>query len=109
MLLHVVDISHSNFEEQIEVVNQTLQEIDALDKPTFVVFNKIDAYKFILKDEDDLTPMTKENFSLEELKKTWMNKTNDLAIFISAKEKANINEFKELTHAARYPYDKFLY
>ncbi|MEA3446813.1 MAG: GTPase HflX [Bacteroidota bacterium] len=116
ILLHVVDISHTNFEEQIEIVNQTLQEINATDKPTYMIFNKIDAYKFVQKDEDDLTPKTKENYSLDELKNSWMGKSNASSIFISAKEKINIDEFKELLydhikiiHAKKYPYNNFLY
>jgi GTPase len=116
ILLHVVDISHPNFEEQIEIVEQTLNEIDSNNKPTYVVFNKIDAYKYEPKDEDDLTPKTKRNYSLEELKKTWMAKNNINCLFISAKKKENIDEFKELLyenvkeiHQKRYPYDNFLY
>jgi len=116
ILLHVVDISHANFEEQIDIVNQTLHEIDSSDKPSYIVFNKIDAFSFIQKDEDDLTPKTKENYSLEELKKSWMAKNNLSCIFISAKERANIEEFKSLVydkvkemHAKRYPYNNFLY
>lgn len=116
ILLHVVDISHPQFEEQIQVVNQTLQEIGAADKPTYVVFNKIDAYKFKEKDEDDLTPRTQENWSLEELKKSWMANTELPCIFISAIQKANLEEFRTLLynkvreiHTTRYPYDNFLY
>jgi GTP-binding protein HflX len=116
ILLHVVDISHPNFEEQIEVVKQTLYEIDKTEKPTFIVFNKIDAYQFIKKDEDDLTPKTIDNYSLEELKKSWMAKNNLPCIFISAKEKNNIDEFRNLIydkvreiHAKRYPYNNFLF
>lgn len=116
ILLHVVDISHGSFEEQIEVVNQTLQEIKASNKPTYMVFNKIDAYKYIKKDEDDLTERTQDNWSLEELKKSWMAHTELPCIFISALEKNNIDEFKTLlynkvreVHTERYPYDNFLY
>jgi GTP-binding protein HflX len=116
ILLHVVDISHPNFEEQIEVVKQTLYEIDKTEKPTFIVFNKIDAYQFIKKDEDDLTPKTIDNYSLEELRKSWMAKNNLPCIFISAKEKNNIDEFRNLIydkvreiHAKRYPYNNFLF
>lgn len=116
ILLHVVDISHSNFEEQIHVVHETLQEIGAADKITFMVFNKVDAYKYQKKDEDDLTPVTKENFSLDELEKTWMAKLEQPCIFISALHKQNIEDFKKLLynnirqiHASRYPYDNFLY
>lgn len=116
ILLHVVDISHSNFEEQLNVVNQTLVEIGATDKSSYIVFNKIDAYKYLPKDEDDLTPKTKENYSLDELKSSWMAKNNANCIFISAKEKTNIEEFRDLLynkvkeiHITRYPNDKFLY
>ncbi len=116
ILLHVVDISHPNFEEQIHIVESTLSEIGAVNKPTYVVFNKIDAYRYIPKDEDDLTPPTKENITLEELKNTWMGKSNAHCIFISAREKDNIEEFRQLlyskvreVHITRYPYDKFLY
>lgn len=116
ILLHVVDISHPNFEEQINVVNETIQEIGAADKPTYIVFNKIDAYKYVQKDEDDLTPKTRENWSLEELKKSWMAKTENPCIFISAIEKQNVENFRNLLynkvreiHITRYPYDNFLY
>ena len=116
LLLHVVDISHPIFEEQLNVVNQTLQEIGAAEKPTLLVFNKIDAYKWVKKDEDDLSPRSKENFSLEELKNSWMAKSSYPAIFISAKHRTNIDEFREKLytlvkdiHITRYPYDKFLY
>jgi len=116
LLLHVVDISHPVFEEQLNVVVQTLQEIGAAEKPTLLVFNKIDAYKWVKKDEDDLSPRSKENFSLDELKNSWMAKSNSPAIFISAKHRTNIDEFREKIynqvreiHITRYPYDKFLY
>ena len=115
ILVHVVDISHPGFEQQIEIVNQTLQELDKTEKKMIMVFNKIDAYKFIPKDEDDLTPKTQENYSLEDLKKSWMGKGLD-AVFISAKNKENLNDFKELIynevrkiHTARFPYNDFLY
>jgi GTP-binding protein HflX len=110
ILIHVVDISHPNFEEQINVVNQTLVEIGAADKPSVLVFNKIDAYHFIQKEEDDLTPATKENLSLEELKRSWMAKKNQQAIFISAVKRQNISELKgyllemvKNQHVKRYP------
>lgn len=116
ILIHVVDVSHPNFEEQIEIVNQTLLEIDKTQKPTYVVFNKIDQYTYVKKDEDDLTPKTRENYSLEDLKKTWMSKENVHSIFISAKEKQNIDSFKQLIynkvkdiHIKRYPYNNLLY
>ncbi|HMT30805.1 MAG TPA: GTPase HflX, partial [Bacteroidia bacterium] len=94
ILLHVVDISHPNFEEQIAVVNQTLVDIKAADKPVLMVFNKIDAYTYTIKEEDDLTPATKENISLEELKRSWMAKENNPAVFISASKNENINELR---------------
>lgn len=116
ILIHVVDISHPNFEEQIEIVEQTLNEIDSNSKPTYIVFNKIDAYTYEPKEEDDLTPKAKINYSLDELKRTWMAKSNVNCLFISAKQKSNIDEFKELLyskvkeiHQKRYPYDDFLY
>ena len=116
ILLHVVDISHSGFEEQIETVNSTLQEIEAGDKPTLYIFNKIDAFTYILKDEDDLTPRTKENFTLEEWQKSWMAKNNTPAMFISAIDKLNIDEFKtelyenvKSIHSKRFPYNDYLY
>ena len=114
--VHVVDISHPQFEEQMEVVERTLHEIDSQDKPTIVVFNKIDAFTYQPKDELDLTPDTPENISIEELKHTWMSKLHDNCIFISAKEKINIEELKQLLyqrakeiHTARFPYNDFLY
>ena len=116
LLLHVVDISHPNFEEQIDVVKQTLREIGAGDKPVFLIFNKIDAYSFVRKDEDDLTPATKENLSLDELKKSWIAKANTPCIFRSARERTNIEKFRRdlygmvrEIHAGRYPFNNFLY
>lgn len=116
ILLHVVDISHPAFEEQIEVVEKTLYEIDKTPKPTILVFNKIDAFTHVVKGDDDLTPKRRENYSLEELKQTWMNKLQDNCIFISAKEKENIDELKQLIykkvkeiHITRFPYNDFLY
>jgi len=116
ILIHIVDISHSDFEDQIRVVKETLAEIDANNKPTILLFNKIDAYKFIEKEPDDLTPATKENLSLDDLKKTWMAKSDIPALFISAVKKQNIEEFKKVLydevkkiHAVRYPYNDFLY
>ena len=116
LLLHVVDISHPNFEEQIAVVKETLQEIGAGEKPVFLIFNKIDAYSFIQKDEDDLTPPTKENMTLDELKNSWIAKANTPCIFISARERINIDKLrKDLygmvreIHAGRYPFNNFLY
>ena len=116
LLLHVVDISHPNFEEQIAVVKETLQEIGAGEKPVFLIFNKIDAYSFIQKYEDDLTPATKENMTLDELKNSWIAKANTPCIFISARERINIDKLrKDLygmvreIHAGRYPFNNFLY
>jgi len=116
VLIHIVDISHPDFEEQMEVVNQTLAEIKANDKPMIMVFNKIDKYSFVKKDETDLTPSTKENISLEQLQKTWMNQTHHATIFISATQKTHLVEFKKLIydevktmHAKIYPYNNFLY
>ena len=110
ILIHVVDISHPNFEDQINVVNQTLVDIKATDKPTLIVFNKMDAYHYIAKEEDDLTPMKKENMSLEDLKKSWISKMEGTCVFISAMYRTNIDELrskliskvKEL-HFKRYP------
>ncbi|NLO68291.1 MAG: GTPase HflX [Bacteroidales bacterium] len=116
ILLHVVDISHPGFEEQISVVEQTLVELDSGDKPTILIFNKIDAFTYEEKDPDDLTPIRRENFSLEDLMNSWMAKNNNPCIFISAKQKTNLEQLKQLLydkvreiHAARYPYDTFLY
>ena len=115
-LVHMVDISNSNFEEHINVVNETLKELGVQNKPTLLVFNKIDNYKFIKKDEDDLLPMTKANMSLDQLKKTWISKMNDNTIFISALNKTHFDELKDnlyyeikKLHEKRYPYNNFLY
>ena len=114
--MHVVDVSHPNFEEQLEVVNQTLKEIDPQEKPMILVFNKIDAFSYTPKDEDDLSPTRRENISLEELEKTWMSKLHDNCIFISARDKQNIDQLKALMyekikalHIERYPYNDFLF
>lgn len=116
LLLHVVDISHPGFAEQIDVVNNTLKEIDSADKPTLLVFNKIDAYKHIEKEEDDLSPRTDENIPIEELMQTWMAKLDENCIFVSAKNQLNIDQLrKELydrvkeIHVERYPYNDFLF
>ena len=116
MLLHIVDISHPDFEDQIRVVEQTLCDLGCADKPSMVVFNKIDAYSWIEKEEDDLTPMKKENVPLLELKRTWMAKLGEDCIFISAKDKTNIDELREIMyrrvrelHVQKYPYNDFLY
>ena len=116
LLVHVVDISNQNFEEQIEIVDKTIMEIGAEAKPQLIVFNKIDAYTYVQKEEDDLTPFTKENMSLENLKQTWMGKLDKESIFISALNKINFNDLKDLLykrikelHIKRYPYNNFLY
>ena len=115
VLLHVVDVSHQGFEQQIEVVTKTLAEIDKREKPTMLVFNKIDAFSYIQKDEDDLTPKKRENYSLEEMKETWMGQ-QDNCIFISAKNKVNFVDFKtqlydlvKQIHAQRFPFNDYLY
>ncbi len=116
LLLHIVDISHPDFEEQIQVVEQTLKELGCTDKPSMIIFNKIDNYHWIEKDPDDLTPENKENITLEELKKTWMSNLNANCLFISARNKENIEEFKDVLykkvrelHVQKYPYNDFLY
>ena len=116
LLIHVVDISHPNFEEQIAVVKQTLQDIGAGDKPVYLVFNKIDAYTYEKKEEDDLTPATRKNMSLEDMKKSWIAKANTPCIFISAVERLNIEKLRtdlygmvREIHAGRYPFNNFLY
>ncbi len=116
LLIHVIDVSHHDFEDQIEVVEKTLSEINKEPKPSIYVFNKIDAFTYVKKDDDDLTPATRENYSLEDLKKMWMAKMNDNCIFISAQQKLNIDELKKVLyqrikeiHIQRYPYNDFLY
>jgi len=115
ILLHIVDISHPGFEKQIEVVNETLREIDDREKPSIIVFNKVDAFSHVEKEADDLTPSTRENISLDDLKKTWMAKGTP-SLFISALEKMNFDEFKDVlykevlkVHVTRFPYNDFLY
>lgn len=116
LLIHVVDISHPGFESQVEVVNKTLGEIGASDKPMIYLFNKIDAFKYIVKEEDDLLPSTKDNMSLEDWKQSWMGQHENLSLFISATEKTNIEEFKKAIyeeikaiHIKRFPFNDFLY
>jgi len=116
LLLHVVDISNPKFEEQIEIVNKTIIELGVTDKPILIIFNKIDAYTFTPKEEDDLAPILPENISLEELQKTWMAKLDEESIFISALNKIHFNDLKDLLydkikqlHEVRYPYNNFLY
>lgn len=117
LLLHIVDISHPNFEEHITSVNQILTEIQSSDKPTIMVFNKIDAYKHLIIENDDLiTERTTRYFTLDEWKQTWMNRMNGDAVFISATDKNNIDEFREKVykkvreiHVTRFPYNNFLY
>lgn len=116
LLLHVVDISHPNFEEQMEVVNETLREINHEDKLMILIFNKIDAFSYTPKEEDDLSPVKRENISLDELKKTWMAKLHENCLFISAKDKTNVDELRNMLyervkaiHIERYPYNDFLF
>ena len=116
LLLHVVDVSHPEFEEQIEVVNKTLADLNCGDKPIMVIFNKVDAFTYVQKDEDDLTPKTRENITLDELKETWMGKLADNCLFISARERQNIDNLKDVIykkvcelHVQKYPYNDFLY
>lgn len=116
ILLHMVDISHPAFEEQIEVVERTLHEIDETEKPTILVFNKIDAFTHVAKDEDDLTPKKRENYTLEELKQSWPAKLKQDSVFISAIKKENIDALKQAVyekvkeiHITRFPYNDFLY
>src|SRR5574344_229077 len=116
LLVHIVDISHPNFEEQYEVVNKTLQEINKAEKPVILVFNKIDAFSYTPKDDDDLSPKLRENYSLEELQKSWMAKLNGDCIFISARDKDNTEALKTLLyekvkqiHITRFPYNDFLF
>ena len=116
LLLHVVDISHPEFEDQIAVVNKTLADLNCGDKPMMVVFNKVDAFTYVQKEEDDLTPKTRENISLDELKASWLSKLSDNCIFISARERTNIDDLKDIIykrvcelHGQKYPYNDFLY
>ena len=116
LLLHVVDISHPEFEDQIAVVNKTLADLNCGDKPMMVVFNKVDAFTYVQKEEDDLTPKTRENISLDELKASWLSKLSDNCIFISARERTNIDDLKDIIykrvcelHVQKYPYNDFLY
>ncbi len=116
ILLHIVDISHPGFEKQIETVDSTLEEIKAGDKPTMYIFNKIDAFSCVEKDDDDLSPRTKENYTLQEWKNSWMAKSNAPALFISAKHKENLEDFKKALyekvkaiHSKRFPYNSYLY
>ena len=116
LLLHVVDISHPDFEEQIQVVEKTLADLGCAEKPSMIVFNKIDNYTWTEKEPDDLTPMTRENITLDDLKRTWMAKLHENCLFISAREKDNIDEFRDILykkvrelHVQKYPYNDFLY
>jgi GTP-binding protein HflX len=117
LLIHIVDISHPAFEEQIKVVNSTLKDLSVSEKPLIIVFNKIDAFSYIVKDEDDLTPLLKDNYSLSDLKKTWMSSDkHHLTVFISAKTKENVEELRKIIyeevmklHVKRYPFNEFLY
>jgi GTP-binding protein HflX len=116
LLLHVVDISHPDFEEQIQVVNETLKDLGCADKPTMIVFNKIDNYHWVEKDPEDLSPATRENVTLDELRKTWMARMGDNCIFVSARQRDNIDELRDVLyrkvrelHVQKYPYNDFLY
>ena len=116
LLVHILDISHPNFEEHYEVVNKTLLDVCKEKKPTILVFNKIDAFSYVPKDEDDLSPMKRENYSLDDLKKTWMANMGADCVFVSAREKDNIDELKALLyervkeiHVKRFPYNDFLF
>ena len=116
LLLHVVDISHPNFEEQYEVVEQTINDIVSNPLPRIVVFNKIDNFTYTPKEEDDLTPVLRENLSLEDLQRTWMARLGEDAIFISARSKQNIDKLRTMLyervkaiHVKRYPYNDFLF
>lgn len=116
LLVHVVDISHPDFEEQIEVVNQTLKDLSVSDRPTIIIFNKIDNYHWVEKDADDLTPATRENITLDELRRTWMARLGDSCLFISAKMRENVDELRDVLykrarelHVQKYPYNDFLY
>lgn len=117
LLVHVVDVSHSNFEDQIKVVEETLNDMGSSDKPVIIVFNKIDSFSYIIRDEFDLTPVRKENYSLTDLKKSWMaSDKNHKTVFISAKTKQNVDELRNLLyeevkkiHVTRYPYNDFLF
>lgn len=116
LLLHVVDISHPDFEEQIQVVNETLKDLGCADKPTMIVFNKIDNYHWVEKDPDDLSPATRENVTLDELRKTWMARMGDNCIFVSVRQRDNIDELRDVLyrkvrelHVQKYPYNDFLY
>jgi GTP-binding protein HflX len=116
LLVHVVDISHPDFEEQIKVVEKTLGDLGCADKPSMIVFNKIDAYTWKEKEEDDLTPVKKDEIPLEELKKTWMARMNDDCFFVSARQKTNLAELRQVLykrvrelHVQKYPYNDFLF
>ena len=116
LLIHVVDLSHPDFEEQINVVEKTLGDLGCADTPSMIVFNKIDAYTWVEKEPDDLTPPTKQNISLDELRRTWMARLQDNCIFISATERMNIEELRTVVyqrvkqlHVQKYPYHDFLY
>ncbi len=117
LLVHIVDISHPNFEDQIQVVNDTLKELSSSEKPSIIIFNKIDAFKYSLKEDDDLTPVSNENYSLYDLKKSWMaSDKHHQTVFISAKTKENVEELRKLLyqevkkiHVKKYPYNEFLY
>ena len=116
LLLHIVDISHPDFEEQIQVVEKTLADLGCADKPSMIIFNKVDAYRWVEKDEDDLTPATRENISLDDLIHTWMTRLSGDCLFISARERTGFETLKQVLynkvrelHVQKYPYNDFLY
>ena len=116
LLIHVVDISHPDFEDQIKVVEKTLADLGCAERPTMLLFNKVDAYRWVDKDEDDLTPATRENISLSEMMNTWMARMNGDCLFISATERTNLEELKTVIynkvrelHVQKYPYNDFLF
>ena len=116
LLLHIVDISHPDFEEQIRVVEKTLADLGCADKPSMIIFNKVDAYRWVEKDEDDLTPATRENISLDDLIHTWMTRLSGDCLFISARERTGFDTLKQVLynkvrelHVQKYPYNDFLY
>ncbi len=116
LLLHVVDISHPEFEDQIKVVEKTLSDLGCAEKPVMIIFNKVDAYTWVEKDEDDLSPVTRENISLDDLSRTWMTRLDGACLFISAKERKNIDTLKQVLydkvrqlHVQKYPYNDFLF
>ena len=116
LLLHVVDISHPEFEEQIMVVEKTLADLGCADKPSMIIFNKVDAYRWVQKDDDDLTPMSRENVSLDDLIKTWMTRLGGECLFVSATQRTGYDTLRQVLytkvrelHVQKYPYNDFLF